>query len=336
MRRCEPNTLDTRTNPVAAPPEHAPALGKRAVPAIGTAALLIGVVTLVVGASGGAGALWVVLTHNTLQLKSLLPIVPIAAWGYSLRFARWHLLIGRAVPELSLPASLQAQVTGYGLVATPGRLGEIWKLYLVERATGVPVARGAGAMVVERVTDVLGFGGLAAVSAIVISGQVAERPLVVVLLGGVGLMVALAARPLVVRRLATTRLAALVAGGDAVFRPAPVAQALALIVIGRLGDSLMLLGIVSALGYPLTIWHAMLILGSSGIIGGISLLPAGIGAVEAASVAIFVTAGVPAAAGLVAILLTRVLTLWFWVALGLLWFAVDHGRQIKATARPRA
>ncbi|HEX5416525.1 MAG TPA: lysylphosphatidylglycerol synthase transmembrane domain-containing protein [Chloroflexota bacterium] len=336
MSGCEPKTLTPRAKPAAASPDRASTLGKRAVPAIGTAALLIGVVTLAIGASGGAGALWVVLTNNTLDPRSLLPILPIAAWGYGLRFARWHILIRRAVPELSVPASLQAQVTGYGLVATPGRLGEVWKLYVVERATGVPVARGAGAMVVERVTDVLGFGGLAAVSAIVVSGQVAERPLIVVLLGGVGLVVALAARPLVVRKLATTRLGALVAGGDAVFRPAPVAQALALIVIGRIGDSLMLFGIVAALGYPVTIWHAMLILGSSGLIGGISLLPAGIGAVEAASVAIFVAAGVPAATGLAAILLTRVLTIWFWVAVGLVFFAVDHVRQIRGTARLRA
>ena len=322
--------LDTDTNPGAGSAEPAQTLGSRAVPAIGTAALLIGVVTLVVGASGGLGALWVVLANSTLHVQSFLPLLPIAAWGYSMRFVRWHLLIRRAVPTLSVSSSIQAQVTGYGLVATPGRLGEVWKLYLVERATGTSVARGAAAMVVERVTDVLGFGGLAALSAIAVSGEVAERPLVAVLLAGLGLVVALVARPLVVRKLATTRLGSVVVGGDAVFRPTPVAQSVALIVIARLGDSILLWGIVAALGYPVSIWHAVLILASSGLIGGISLLPAGIGAVEGAAVAIFASAGVPAAAGLAAILLTRALILWLWVALGLVLFAVDHVRTLRA------
>gem|GEM_PF-4148365 len=305
-----------------------------AAPAVGAAALLVGVVTLVVGASGGIGALWVVLSGGTLRLEAFLPLLPIAIWGYSMRFVRWHMLIRRAVPSLGLAASFRAQATGYGLVATPGRLGEIWKLYLVERATGVSVARGAAAMVVERLTDMLGFAGLAVVAAFFLSDEVAERPSIAIILGCVGLVAAIVGRPIIVRRLAKTRLAGVVEGGDAVFRPRPVIQAVFLIVIARLGDSVLLWGIISALGYPVTIWHAVLILASSGLIGGVSLLPAGIGAVEATAVAFFATAGVPAEVGLAAILLTRALILWFWVAFGLLLFGIDHVIHLRAHPRP--
>lgn len=307
----------------------------RAAPALGLVALAIGVVMLIIGASAAVGALWFELSSGALQPARLLPLLPITLWGYALRFVRWHALIRRAVPHLRVWDSFRAQAIGFGLSATPGRLGELWKLYLVERATGARAVTGAGAMAVERLTDLLGFTLLASIGAIAASGGLLQRPSLGVGAAALVLVAGFAARPLIVRRLARTPLRDLVAGSDAVLRPVPVAQALVLQMLGRLGDCILLWGIVAALDYQISLLYAVLVLASSGLIGGISLLPGGIGAVEATSAALLTATGLPPAVGLAAILLTRAFIFWIWIAFGLLLFAHDHVVKGILTARTR-
>lgn len=306
----------------------------RAAPALGVVALIVGVATLIIGASAAVGALWFELSSGALHPARLLPLLPITLWGYALRFVRWHTLIRRAVPSLRVGDSFRAQAIGFGLSATPGRLGELWKLYLVERATGAPAVTGAGSMVVERMTDLLGFTLLASVGAIVVSGGLIQRPSLGIAAIALALLAGFAARPLIVRRLARTPLRSLIAGGDAVLRPVPVSQALTLQMLGRLGDCILLWGIVAALGYQISFFYAVLVLASSGLIGGISLLPGGIGAVEAASAALLTAAGLPPAVGLAAILLTRAFIFWIWIAFGLLLFGYDHLKRLSRSRPP--
>jgi uncharacterized membrane protein YbhN (UPF0104 family) len=299
----------------------------RAVPSLGIVTLLIGVGSLIVGAAAAVVALGTTLANGTLAPAHLLLVLPLAFWGYGLRFVRWHLLIRRAVPNLGLWPSFRAQAIGFGLSVTPGRVAELWKLYLVERATHAPAAVGAGAMLVERATDLVGFTALAAIAATQVPGSTFQRPGTIAVVAAAALVIAIVARPIVARRLRSSGgpsiIRQFVDGGNAVARPVPVAAALLALMLGRAGDGLLLWGVVAALGHPISPSFAIFAFASAGLVGGLSLLPGGIGAAEGTMVAVLATVGMPTNIGLLAVLITRALILWIWVALGMALFAQE-------------
>src|SRR5207247_8568107 len=52
-----------------------------------------------------------------------------------------------------------------GLTMTPGKIGEVYKCYLVERSSGAPMARTAPIVLIEKAMDAMAFSSLAVVAA---------------------------------------------------------------------------------------------------------------------------------------------------------------------------
>jgi uncharacterized membrane protein YbhN (UPF0104 family) len=113
-----------------------------------------------------------------------------------------------------------------------------------------------------------------------------------------------------------------------VTKPGTLALALALVVLARLGDGVVLWKIGQAVGYPIPFALAMLIMGTTGLVGGISLSPGGLGAAEAALVALIAAHGIPLAVAIIAAFSARALLFWLWVVLGLVVFALSHGYDL--------
>ncbi|HVC32200.1 MAG TPA: lysylphosphatidylglycerol synthase transmembrane domain-containing protein [Chloroflexota bacterium] len=336
--------------------------------AIGAVGVLIAL------AAVGAVRQSVVLSLNSGVLKPafLLMLVPFAAWSFGLRVMRWHTLARTLVPGLSLKVSGYTQIVGFAFSATPGRIAELYKLKLLERSTNVPMAQSLPAALVERLTDLAAFGLLVVIGGF---GVMAASPLrwpgiggetatrwIVILLGLV--VVALsygAARQLGAwDRLGrsavgawqrsegrwsrflpgTARLAALVSqvrtGGTKVTNPYTLSLALAFVVIGRLGDGVVLWQIAHAVGYPVPFSLALLMIGSAGFVGGITLSPGGLGAAEATLVGLIAAHGAPLGAALVTAFGARAMIFWLWVLVGLIVFAISHSKYLVGGTGLRA
>ena len=65
----------------------------------------------------------------------------------------------------SLWESAQTQLKGFSLTMTPGKVGEVYKCYLVEQRTGVPLARTAPIVLFEKAMDAVTFSSLALLTA---------------------------------------------------------------------------------------------------------------------------------------------------------------------------
>ncbi|MGH2458268.1 MAG: lysylphosphatidylglycerol synthase transmembrane domain-containing protein [Chloroflexota bacterium] len=316
-------------------------------------------------ASAAAGALrqsvLLSLKSGILNPRYLLMLVPFAAWSYGLRIIRWHTLIRRLVPGLPLKVSGYSQVVGFAFSATPGRIAELYKLKLIERSTHLPVVQSLPAAIVERVTDIVAFALLILIGGIFNwSGAfgAADRWIAV----GVGLAALLViyqvGRRVGWKQLSRlgmpfwrahgarwsrrvpgfARLASMLgqlwSGGSKVANPSTVALALGCVVVGRLGDGVILWQITRAVGYPVPFTMALLMIGSAGLVGGITFSPGGIGAAEATLVGLIVAHGAPLGAALVTAFGARALIFWLWVVIGLLVFVVSHGSQIVGWVRP--
>ena len=89
---------------------------------------------------------------------ALIPaILGLVALSYAVRFFRWTYYL--RVLKVSVPTRINAAIFASGLSMTisPGKLGEVLKSVFVRNVTGAPIARTAPAVVAERATDGTGM-----------------------------------------------------------------------------------------------------------------------------------------------------------------------------------
>jgi glycosyltransferase 2 family protein len=89
---------------------------------------------------------------------ALIPaILGLVALSYVVRFLRWTYYL--RVLKVSVPTGINAAIftSGLSMTISPGKLGEVLKCVFVRRVTGAPIARTAPAVVAERATDGTGM-----------------------------------------------------------------------------------------------------------------------------------------------------------------------------------
>ena len=319
--------------------------------------LLVGVVVVAaVVALSDASALGRALADFDWRLLPL--VLGLSLCNYALRFVKWQFylrLLG--VTTLSRRDSLLIFIAGFTMVMTPGKVGELLKAYLVRARTGAALARTAPIIAAERVTDGCAMLALAGI------GLAAYRhgwPILVasaVLAGGAVALVQREALMLgLLNRLERTRLGR--GRGDALrqmyvstrqlFRLRPFVLALSLGMLSWFGECVALCVVLLGLGLPFSaslLLASTFVFATSAWIGGLSMLPGGLGAAEA-SVAglLLLTVRDPlmtAALAGTATLIIRSATLWFGVLLGVValsrvtgWSLADPLLDRPPTAEP--
>jgi uncharacterized protein (TIRG00374 family) len=279
----------------------------------------------------------------------LLPALGFAALSFGLRTLRWHSLLAAVGARPPLLTSLRTQLIGFSLTMTPGKVGEIYKCYLIERRTGVPTARTAPIVLFEKLMDAAAFGGLALLAAALLpeladSVNAAARTLIGA--GIVFLIVALLAqtlRPQAIsrlllrlfggsrlgKRLASAVTLVLVGSVDLLHVPT-LTKAMLLGVVARASDGLAFAWGVYAVGVEIAPIAGIFVLNSSGTVGGLSMLPGGIGVVEATMAFLLTTLGAAPAAALAGAMTARLLTFWIWVATGLVLLVTSRELRVSS------
>jgi uncharacterized membrane protein YbhN (UPF0104 family) len=239
--------------------------------------------------------------------------------NYVLRFWRWQRYLRRLGIVVPAGRSLSIFVAGLSMTVTPAKLGEVLKCALLRRSFGVPVARSAPVVLAERITDATGVVVLAAVGG---AGAAHAWPLVgAALVGALGL-VTLVRGPFLIRyaRLGEARSAAAELLGT---------RLLALMTIVSAASWLCecLAAYICARGLRLdvSLADAIGVFSLGSLAGALSLLPGGLGVAETSMTGLLrVFADVSRAGAAAAVVLTRVATLWFGVALGLVGLLVEQ------------
>jgi uncharacterized membrane protein YbhN (UPF0104 family) len=101
---------------------------------------------------------------GTFHWTAFVGAVALASGNYLLRYFRWEYylkLLG--VRGLSKADSLLVFLSGFILTVTPGKVGEVFKCGVLRQTHGVPVARTAPIVFVERLSDLIGVVFLIAV-----------------------------------------------------------------------------------------------------------------------------------------------------------------------------
>ncbi len=237
----------------------------------------------------------------------------------AVRWARWELMLGTLGLRVPRRESARIYVAGLALGPTPGKLGETFRSVLLLR-WGVPPSASLIAFLVDRLSDLVGVLLLAALSgrqalwwalaAAAMSGGFVLRH---------GDRLARALSRVRAGRWARSMGEALQAGGAhlrSLWRLPQVAlyAGMALFAYGLQAASFV--WIVHALWPTADSWQLVHAFATATLAGAASMIPGGLGAMELVLVAQLVADGMPSGPATAAALATRLVTLWFAIALG--------------------
>ncbi|MBI2566232.1 MAG: flippase-like domain-containing protein [Candidatus Schekmanbacteria bacterium] len=261
-----------------------------------------------------------------LDRRIILPVLALVLANYALRFGRWCYYL--TALEISVPFGENAAIFLSGLVmaASPGKLGEVLKSYLLRLRTQAPLTKSLPAVMAERVTDVsslvliflasagaAGFGGGAAVA---FGGLV---------VAGLWLLTRQQWIERMLRRAEQTRFGAQAAravalyrGTAALLRPAPLLVGTALGAVGWSCECTALYVLCRALGGNLAWTPAACAFALSTLVGALSFLPGGLFAAEGSLAVVLLQMSQSPAVAAATTVGIRLSTLWFAVGVGAL------------------
>ena len=223
-----------------------------------------------------------------------------------------------------------AFVAGFAFTATPGKVGEVVKSFLLKRRFGAPLSRTAASLLVERVTDLLAIV-LSPCSAsprwtraaaarlgmdggavwVLVAGALALAFAIAFLLNArlrAPLLIALGRVPGLARL--ARALPPLLDASRQLLTPFPLVVGLALARAAWSCEALALNVILDALGAEVPLAGAFFAFAASSLLGVLSMLPGGLGGFEATMVVLLGRLDVPPSTAVAATLLFRLGTLW--------------------------
>ncbi|MBM3548699.1 MAG: flippase-like domain-containing protein [Alphaproteobacteria bacterium] len=265
-----------------------------------------------------------------LQLSGILTVAAATVAAVGLNTIRWILLWRAELGPSSWAMQGLFYLSGNAMSATPGRSGELIRLWLNRRCTGVPYFRSLPVFALDRIADTASVALCGLIGLALIGGDLR------MLLPAAGLL-ALAATVLRYPApwLALLRNARSQASGFrrsrrllaalglmlrrmALMHDRPAVLSALLVGCGsRLAQGAGLALTLSAMGCEISLPLALAAHAAGSLAGAASMLPGGLGAAELAIVGILAGAGQPIEAVIASVLLFRIGSLWIATGLGI-------------------
>ncbi len=254
-------------------------------------------------------------------------ILGFVALSYVGRFVRW--LYYLKLLKVSVPLGVNSAIfaSGLSMTVSPGKLGEVLKSVFIRQVSGASVARTAPAVVAERATDGTGMVAWGFLGAFAL-GLGPGTMVVFLAVAAIGIAVLRSRRLSLLAERVLGKLPLLNRLGPHLgdfhtssnellaTRPLIVGTAISILSWGLecLGVYLCAVGLDADQPFLLVVF----VFAVSSLVGVLSMLPGGIGAVEAGLAGQFVTvAGLSAGLAVALTLLIRLATLWFATLIGI-------------------
>lgn len=278
----------------------------------------------------GADKFWYSLNLLPFWLIPLLLVM--IFFGYCLRFCRWQWYLKHMGYSVPWQSNFKIFLASFALTASPGKAGESIKSFLLKRKHNIPISPTLAGLFCERFTDALSVVLLACLGLVslmrdipvywVIFTLAAIQIGIIFLLQHPQILQSYLLKPLKtipkLKKLAE-KLDVLIWSASKLLKPKLLIGSTIIALIAWGLEGIALYYIFQYLqAESVTLYQAILIHTASGLIGAVSMLPGGIGTMEASAVSLSMIYGATQTQAVVATFLIRLLTLWFAVAIGIL------------------
>jgi glycosyltransferase 2 family protein len=255
-------------------------------------------------------------------LGSVLALVVI---GWLLRGWRFHYYVVRSCGRVPLGYSTAAFLAGFALTGTPGKVGEAVKGVFLKEDYGIPVTKVVGVVMMERLMDLWGVLLLGSFSLLLFKGWQSLFLICagVVIAGGAFLCMERLYRPVLewagklsfLSWVSNKVLGILLTGRD-LMTPRIFFVGLLVSAVAWAMESFSLYLMLHGFGLHANLLQANFVYCFSTLIGGLSMLPGGIGGTEVGMIGLMEFMGISYTSGLPSVILIRVCTLWFAIVVG--------------------
>lgn len=287
---------------------------------------------------------------------ALIPaILGLTLFNYVLRFVKWdyyvHLVSDRPVSKQD---SALVFYSGFTMVMTPGKVGELLKAYLLRQVNGTPLMVSSPIVIAERMSDGIAMMLLAVVGfalLLIFGGATGAAdffwPILALVLVGYAAIIIVARNRALADRIFTWleryqfiakrmhNIRALFESSNRLLSPRALFIASSIGFVSWAGECLAFFLVMLGLGFAPS-WNLVFIvtfiLGATSIAGAASGLPGGLGVADAGIAGLlivlvappFVTTTISRDTAIAATLLIRIATLWFGVLVGLVFMLLFH------------
>jgi glycosyltransferase 2 family protein len=289
-------------------------------------ALALGVTAyLVLAVVSGFGSLTAALEDFDFALVPA--ILGLVLLSYAGRFLRWLYYLKLLKVSVPLPTNAAIFAAGLSMTISPGKLGEVLKSVFIRQASGAPVARTAPAVFAERATDGTGMVAWGFLGAFAL-GLAPGTLVLFLVVAALGIAVLRSKRLSLLAERALLKLPLLNrlaphlndfhASSNELLSSRPLVVGTVISFLSWGLECLAVYLCAVGLGTDMSFLLVVFVFAVSSLIGVVSMLPGGIGAVEAGLYGQFVTvAGLPAGQAAALTVIIRLATLWFATLIGI-------------------
>lgn len=267
----------------------------------------------------------------------LVALLGLTTAGYLLRYLKWDLFLKKAGVSLPAKQNLFVFFSGLSMIVTPGKIGEIWKGWLIRDISGDSLNRTVPVVILDRITDILSLILLSAVG--ILSYGEGVSLLVVLLVLIAGFYVAIRSKAVSERMLGvlerhagkyTPDARAMHATFEQTMEPVTLLGLSALNALAWFCECLGLYVIVMGFHEQISVTLATFIFSFASLAGGVSMIPGGIGLAEATITGFLQVYGLDAASAIGIALVVRFGTLWYGVLLGSAVYLIFRRKMIPS------
>jgi len=261
----------------------------------------------------------------------VVPVIALVTANYLMRAERWHRYLEKIGLRMHRRPSYGIFLAGLAMSVTPGKVGEALKGVLLKLEKNAPIERGVGLVFVERISDVIGVVCLIAIGVIAFPYAVLSISVVAIAVASIIAVVTsdrLAKwltdglkRRRKLRRIGEM-LALPLSDTRILLKGTRLAEGTAFSVAAWACEATAFFLILRGISADITLLEAVFVYSFSSVVGAISMLPGGMGTTEATMIGLLLVVGVSSPVASFAVILTRVCTLWYAVAVGIVFMTL--------------
>jgi uncharacterized protein (TIRG00374 family) len=261
----------------------------------------------------------------------ILPFIFLLAFcNYISRFFKWNYYTGILGIQIEKKLSLLIFLSSFIMSVTPGKVGEVFKSYLLKEQVDTPISKSAPIVIAERITDFLSLILLSIIGAITFN----YGKELIIIIGAVFIMliIILSSRRIsisIINYFEKFKVISKVShkihiAYDSIYQmmqPKRLFIAILLSMVAWFFECFAFYLVINNFGIDkilyINIQIATFIYGFATIAGAVTMLPGGLGATDASITGLLIVLNIPKNISVASTLIIRIATLWFAVLVGI-------------------
>lgn len=267
-------------------------------------------------------------------------VLVLSLLNYLVRYFKWEYYLSLLNIRIKKINSLLIFLSAFTMSVTPGKLGEVFKSYLLKEENGTSISYSAPIVIAERLTDFLSIVILCLIGVVVFNyGKV-----LVVITGLIFVLVII----LISYRTLSIKMITLISriqffekhairlrnAYESIYLLIKIKPLFVVIVLSVVSWFFECVGFYIVVNsftetVEVSILSATFIYAFSTLLGAIMMLPGGLGATEASLTGLLIYLKIPEALSVASAIIIRIATLWFAVIIGIIALTIYQKRSLR-------